>query len=1162
MPALASDLRKTLEATVVKAREKAESGARDALTALAVDASEPFASMSEEERKLRNRLRARGRQLGDQRDPQKGSQSIERLVREMAYEHWHRMLFARFLAENQLLIEPSSGVSISLDECEELAAEEGTDLWGLTAQFAQEMLPQIFRTDDPVLAARLPLEIRQQLQGLVAGLETETFTASDSLGWTYQFWQTKRKKEVNDSGVKIGADEISPVTQLFTEDYMVDFLLDNTLGAWHAGKVLAANPQLAATAQTEDDLRQAVALPACPWSYLRFVKSDDGPWAPAAGAFEGWPKTAAELKCLDPCMGSGHFVVAMFERLVALRLAEGEQMEAAAVAAVIEGNLFGLEIDPRCTQIAAFNLALAAWRRVGHCKLPAMNLACSGLAPNTREADWLAMAGQDSRFRNGMERLYRLFQKASALGSLINPRAAEGDLLVADFHELQPLIEQALAQETQDDTRHELAVTARGLAKAAEILAGQFTLVATNVPYLGSGKQDEVLAKYCDEHHREARTDLATCFIDRSLSLSMKRGSIALVTPQSWLTQDKYDKCRKIYLQSTKWKIAAQLGPGAFRAITGEVVKPLLFVSEASLPAKQDVFLGIDVTSASGAGGKAAELVTRVSTPICQLEQISNPRCRVSFGFGGLQVRLLDYAQYSNGIQTGDSPRFTRSFWEVIRVDGGWSPKQTTVNKTCRFGGMTEILWWEDGDGDLAAFVREKLQSDNTGAWLRGKDVWSQRGVLVSAMGRLNVSLYLGNLFDDNTVSIVASDEQNLAAIWTACSDPSFHDEVRKIDKKLNVRGPLVEIPFDLLHWQQIAAEKYPLGLPKPFSSDPTQWLFDGHPAGADEPLHVAVARLVGYLWPRQTGSNFPDCPALGSDGLESLADHDGIVCLSPVRGEAAAAERLRGLLAAAFGDEWSNAKERELLLETAVANDAKKAAADLSDWLRQSFFTEHCKLFQSRPFIWQIWDGNPFGFSALVNYHKLAAPNGQGRKTLELLTYTYLGRDWIDRQKQDQADGINGADDRLAAALDLQDQLKKILEGEPPYDLFVRWKPLHQQAIGWEPDVNDGVRLNIRPFLNASLRKGGKKGAGILRIKPFEIKRKADRGNEPMRSKEEFPWFWGWDEANPTATNFGAQIPGAPPAGDSFDGNRWNDLYYTRAAKEAARTLHAGGQS
>jgi len=210
------------------------------------------------------------------------------------------------------------------------------------------------------------------------------------------------------------------------------------------------------------------------------------------------------------------------------------------------------------------------------------------------------------------------------------------------------------------------------------------------------------------------------------------------------------------------------------------------------------------------------------------------------------------------------------------------------------------------------------------------------------------------------------------------------------------------------------------------------QWLFNGNPKRSIQPVQVAVGRLLGYQWPRQTGSGFSDCPALSPDGLEALSDDDGIVCLSSIRGETAAADRLRGLLAAAFGDEWSSAKERELLLEAAVANDAKKAAADLNNWLRQNFFAEHCKLFHSRPFVWQIWDGNPHGFSVLVNYHKLAAPKGQGRKTLELLTYTYLG-DWIDRQKLDQAEGVIGADDRLAAALDLQGQLKKILEGEPP---------------------------------------------------------------------------------------------------------------------------------
>ena len=572
MPALASDLRKTLETTVVKARDLAERGARATLDELDVAGNSHIASMTAEQERQRRRLRAHGRQLGDQAGSSKGSQSIERLVREMAYEHWHRMLFARFLAENQLLIEPSSGVSITLDECEELASEEGTDLWGLAASYAQVMLPEIFRTDDPVLALKLPLEIRQQLQALVAGLEGEVFTASDSLGWTYQFWQTKRKKEVNASEVDIGADELPVVTQLFTEDYMVDFLLDNTLGAWHAGKVLTANPQLASSTQTEDDLRQAVALPGCPWSYLRFIKTGDGHWTPASGIFAGWPKTAAALTCLDPCMGSGHFVVALFERLVALRKEEEGLTEKAAVAAVIEDNLFGLEIDPRCTQIAAFNLALAAWRRVGHRKLPAMNLACSGLAPNTRAADWLSLAGENERLRNGMERLYKLFEKASVLGSLINPRAAEADLLVAGFQELQPLLENVLAQETQDDITHEMAVAARGLTKAAEILAGKFTLVATNVPYLGRGKQDEVLQVYCECVHQQAKADLATCFVERCLDFCSAACSTILVTPQNWLFLGSYEKLRLNLLERIQWDFIARLGPHAFETIGGEVV--------------------------------------------------------------------------------------------------------------------------------------------------------------------------------------------------------------------------------------------------------------------------------------------------------------------------------------------------------------------------------------------------------------------------------------------------------------------------------------------------------------------------------------------------------------------------------------------------------------
>jgi hypothetical protein len=1140
MASLPRELRKQLENAVKKARRAADAGARNALEGLAVMQGETSRTMSKKERDLRNRLRAHGRQLGDELDTTKGTQAVNRLASEVAYEHWHRMLFARFLAECDLLIEPESGMAVSIDEVHELAREQGADWVELASAWAQRMLPQIFRSDDPVLEVSLPPETRQELESILEALPRETFVANDSLGWCYQFWQAERKDEVNAAGNKIGADELPAVTQLFTEDYMVDFLLDNTLGAWHAGKVLAAKPTLAASAKSEEDLRKAVALPGCAWKYLRFIKNKDGQWTPAAGTFDGWPKTAKELKCLDPCMGSGHFIVAMFGRLVALRMAEEKLDEAAAVAAAIRDNLFGLEIDPRCTQIGAFNLALAAWRRVGHCTLPAMNLACCGLAPNTREADWLAMAGDNEKLKNGMARLFQLFKDAPVLGSLVNPRVADSYLLEAGFHELQPLLEKALTRETKDDTAHEMAVTARGLAKAADILGGQFTLVATNVPYLGRGKQNEVLQGYCERVHWEAKADLATCFVERCLEFSGKQGSNALVTPQNWLFLGTYRTLRNTLLKQAQWNWIARLGPKGFHTPMWDFNIVLLSLS-GGVPSPQHCFTGIDVSTESSPAAKAAGLEVGSLIHVLQKGQLGNPDSRV--GFESLEGRSLlrDLANTGTGMQTFDSPRFLASFWELKEFGKTWILSQSTVSTTSIVGGRVAAVRWENGKGSLYQLVQDMAAGGYTsGIWRAGSQFWGNRGVLVSLMGGIPCTVYDGVPFNNNTGAVVPKDASHLLAIWTYCSSSVFAEEVRKVDQKLNVtNATLAKVPFDLAHWQKLAAEKYPHGLPKPFSTDPTQWLFGGAPKGSDQPLHVAVARLLGYLWPRQSGSSFPDCPALGPDGLEALADEDGIVCLFATKGEAPAAERLRELLACAWGKEWHGTVLQELLA------DADYSGQTLDDWLRDGLFEQHCSLFHQAPFLWHLWDGRRDGFNVIVNYHKLAGLNGEGRRTLEKLIYTYLG-DWTELQRRDQKQGIEGADGRLAAADHLRSELTKILEGESPYDLFIRWKALHEQPIGWEPDINDGVRINSRPFVTARTLSG----KSIFRVQP-KFKWGKDRGKEPTRPKEDYPWFWGWDE---TTEDFAG--------GKTFDGNRWNDLHYTRAIKEAARERAATRQT
>jgi hypothetical protein len=330
--ALSTDLRKQLERACVRGRHVAESASRAAIGALGILDERPPAHLSDEDRNLRRAVRAKREQLGDQRG------QIDLLVADCAYEQWHRLLFARFLAENNLLIHPEFGVNVSLAECDELAADLGEpDAWAVAGRFATEILPGIFRLDDPCVRLRLAPEGRLALEQIVESIPAATFGADDALGWVYQHWQRERKDEVNASERKIGGADLAPVTQLFTENYMVRFLLENSLGAWWA----THNPDSPLTRE---------------WNYLRL--DEDG--KPVKATFEGWPGSVAQVTVMDPCCGSGHFLVEAFGMLWKMRAEEEGLSPIAAQDAVLRDNLFGLELDPRCVQIAMFAVALAA----------------------------------------------------------------------------------------------------------------------------------------------------------------------------------------------------------------------------------------------------------------------------------------------------------------------------------------------------------------------------------------------------------------------------------------------------------------------------------------------------------------------------------------------------------------------------------------------------------------------------------------------------------------------------------------------------------------------------------------------------------------------------------------------------------------------------------
>jgi hypothetical protein len=861
---------------------------------------------------------------------------------------------------------------------------------------------------------------------------------------------------------------------------------------------------------------------------------------------------------------------------------------------VLAENLYGLEIDQRCTQIAAFALALASWKRLGGPEpLPRLNLACSGLSIGLGKAEFLKLAeriadaegwtgkadllGIDrtplgatatATHRGELEALYDLFKQAPWLGSLIDTRQALerafGPLYTAGIDKLGVVVERLLeSRETSAELR-ETAVAAQGLAKAAQLLGKQYTLVTTNVPYLKRGKQTAETQQYCARFFDLTKGNLGAALLERCLRFCNPEGTAAPVIFNEFLNLTGYAGARRQFLRKHQWHLVARLGAGAFETISGEVVNvALLEISNANLGLDHTLFAW-DSSKANTPSEKGRALKEDSPTLTAQRDQLNNPDARIVTEQLGMGEILSTRVRFGKGSTTGDSPHYHRFFWEYVSIADSHVPWLDDPKEGDRWSGRSLILNVRLDDPNLAT---------EAGLMIRGHDVWGSNGVAINKTGRLVAFAYTGEIFDDNIGVLKPNDPKVLLAVVAFVEDPAYSAELRKVDQTLKITAAtLAKVPFDLGHWQQVAAKKYPAGLPKPNSNDPAQWLFDGDPRGsadpnvvrdsatsprlvtphgvrpgmAEHPLQVAVARLLGYRWPRQNGSSFMDCPAISElDEVDKsgLVAIDGIVSLAALVGQADAATRLRDLIRTVWGPDYVEDTIHDLLsTEAAKAND-------LATWLADEFFEEHCKLFHQTPFIWQVWDGLRGGFSALINYHRLCEPNGGARRLLEKVRDSYLG-EWIAAQRRAHGAGEPGSEQRLIAAEHLRGELTKIIDGEPPYDIFVRWKPLHRQPIGWGPDIDDGVRLNIRPFLAAKPRNPGRKDACILRVTPRVKKHAgADRGAEPFRDKEAFPWFWA-EDADVAKIDFAG--------GPQFKGRRYNDFHYTRAFKERARAAKA----
>jgi hypothetical protein len=580
----------------------------------------------------------------------------------------------------------------------------------------------------------------------------------------------------------------------------------------------------------------------------------------------------------------------------------------------------------------------------------------------------------------------------------------------------------------------------------ARLLYQRYHLVATNVPFLARGKQSPFLRDFCAEHYPDAQRDLASVFLCRCLELCAAGGVAALVSPQNWLFLKSYQPLRSRLLGEVQWRLAARLGEGAFDRREAAGAFSALLVAVRSNPAEDDRMALLDVSPHATPDAKAHALRNATLHWGKPADMRKRTAGSILFSAGRKTGRVGDYAQIHTGLQTGDNPRYIRYFWELPTVDGPWVFQQSTPLRTEPCAGREQVLFWEDGQGALARDPQARVQ---------GLAALGKQGIALRLMRTFAATLYDGDMGDQTAALIIPKNADDLPALWAYFASAAFTKAVREVDGKVNLAPATVgKAALDIAHWRRKAT-----ALPDVRTDDPTQWSFHGRVESCSHPLHAAMAALLGYSWPKSK---------------VAYPKSEGVLNLSPGAHLERAAARLRALLARAYGTAW-NAKKETALLEQSGA-----AEKGLGHWLRHEFFKEHVQLFHRRPFLWQIWDGKRHGFSAVVNYHQLDYTG------LEQLIHDHLDP-WIAHApahlgKSGQA---------------LQHKLHAILKGDAPHDIFVRWKAPNKQAEGWRPDLNDGVRLNMRPFVMG----------GVLRQR-FAISWKPDRGANPPNA----PWHEEFD--------------------------------------------------
>ena len=697
------------------------------------------------------------------------SRGFEAVVEEVAYTWFNRICAIRFMEVNDYLPNrvrvlssekegkmepdlvtqaPDVDLNLTVQEKEEIinwkmsGTSEDTDkmfgkLFLKQCHQLHDILPGLFEADSDYMELLFGIsytnkdDVIYMLVNPETGIPEADFNVStldeegnptgqvEIIGWLYQYYNTELKDDTFaklKKNVKITKERIPAATQLFTPDWIVRYMVENSVGRIWIEHLRAVDPSTDEK-ETAEKFGWKYYLPEAEQEESVNVKL-----AEIRTTYKDLKPT--DITCIDPCMGSGHILIAMFDVLMDIYESAGYDKREAAFE-IVEHNIHGLDIDQRAYQLAYFAVMMKGrgynrrfLRERDDKPEPKVYAIVESNEINRNHLQFFGAHMNDTertQSQTQLEILLNTFTDAKEYGSILNVVECDWDKLEQFVEDLdtdgQISFESVGSEKTQ--------ASLRKLVRVAKNLGQKYDAVVTNPPYMGASGMGAKLAKYVKNNFPDSKSDLFAVFIEKCGQMAKRNGYQAMITQHAWMFLSSFEKLRK-KLQLNDIVNMAHLGPRAFEEIGGEVVQTTSFVIRKShIEGYKGTYCRlIEPTTQQG---KEEMFLACENRYYAEQENFAKiPGSPVAYWLLTQTINAFDakklYELYEarNGITTGQNELFIRYWYEVEPKSNKWFRCNKGGSFRRWYGNQDYVIDWENDGFRLKNFRDDKGKQRST----------------------------------------------------------------------------------------------------------------------------------------------------------------------------------------------------------------------------------------------------------------------------------------------------------------------------------------------------------------------------------------------------------------------------------------------------------------